>query len=295
MSPLPLLQVKKFSYAYPAPGGGSVDRWALEDISFEVHRGGSLAVMGPSGAGKSTLALAIMGIIPQSYGGRIRGRVQVDGLDTRSTTVVEVARRVGLVFENPESQFLMTRVEDEIAFGLENLALPPDDIQNRMDRVLATLGLSGFQSRTPRSLSGGEKQRVALAAILAMQPRLLVLDEPAARLDHEGTQGLRSALDNLRSGVETSLIIISNNSDWIARLTDHTMILNEGRQLRYGPTLDVLGDQKAMAAAGLKLPTTTLLSGGLSQAGIDLEIDSFESAPERISDWLIATSRERQS
>jgi energy-coupling factor transporter ATP-binding protein EcfA2 len=245
--------------------------------------------MGPTGAGKTTLALALLGIIPQSYGGRIRGRVLVEGLDTRDTPVSRIAGRLGLVFEDPESQFLMNSVEDEIAFGLENLALPADEIRRRINEILATLGIAGFEQRTPHGLSGGEKQRVALAAILAMRPRLLVLDEPAGRLDHAGVKALQSALDRWRGQTETGLIIISNDSDWVRRLADRVLILDAGRMVGLGGAESVLTDARAMAAAGLDLPSTARLTHHLRTAGIPLDFNSLETAADKISHWLTTT------
>ena len=161
-------------------------RPALRDVSFRVERGESLLVLGPSGCGKSTLALALNGLIPHSVEGEIRGTVWVNGLDTREASPARLAQTVGMVFQDPEAQFCMLTVEEEVAFGLENLAVPRAEMDARIEDALDAVGLLERRRERIDRLSGGQKQRLALACVLAMRPPVLVLDEPTAQLDPVG-------------------------------------------------------------------------------------------------------------
>lgn len=180
---MPIVEVRSLSYTYP----GST-KPTLTNVNFSVEEGEFILLTGPSGCGKTTLCRCLNGLIPNSYGGEFNGQVIVDGLVTTEHPVYEIAQHVGLVFQNPENELFCTSVEREVAFGPENLALPREEIRKRVEESLAMVGISHLRDKSPEELSGGEQQKVAIAALLAMKPKILVLDEPTANLDPASAQ-----------------------------------------------------------------------------------------------------------
>lgn len=254
-----MIEIEGLHYAYPALPNSGAAPWILQGVDLTVERGECVAVMGPTGAGKTTLALSLLGIVPQSFGGRIRGRVQVAGRDTRSTPVAELSRSAGLVFQDPETQFLASTVEDELAFGMESFGVPRQEMRRRIDRSLAQVGLSGQEARTPHDLSGGEMQRVAIAAVLAMEPEVLVLDEPTAHLDPQGEAEFFTLLDELRRS-DTTILLFSNNADRLGSLTDRVAVLADGRIQLEGSAPEVLAQTDRLKGFGLPVPQLAALS-----------------------------------
>lgn len=257
-----IVEVEDLWYAYPDLETEQ-SPWVLQGLSLRLAVGELVCLLGASGAGKSTLALALNGIVPQSTGGRIRGEVRIEGLDTKRTPVPELATRVGMVFQDPETQFLQTSVEAEVAFGLENLGLSPERIQQRMQEALRRVGLSGFEARAPQELSGGEKQRVAIAAVLAMAPRVLVLDEPTASLDPNGKRQVFEAIHQLRA--EHTVLVITQDCEWAADYADRVLVLSEGRLAVEGDPASVLTDVEQLAQLGLRGPQVSELAHCLNR------------------------------
>jgi len=207
-----LARVERLSFAYP--GGHS----ALEDVSLEIEPGELVVLLGPSGSGKSTLLRALAGLVPHFHGGRFSGSVTVAGLDSRKSRPADLAGTVATLFQDPEDQVVMTRVENEVAFGLENLGTRPAEIPGRARAALASVGASHLAGRAVAELSGGELQRVCLAATLALEPGLLLLDEPTSQLDPDAA---RSLLDLARSsGLDRGRIVLdaprARALDWLA-------------------------------------------------------------------------------
>ena len=200
---VPLLQAADVAYAYPQHGYG------LSPTSLRVAPGEAVHVAGRSGSGKSTLARCLCGLIPHLYHGALEGKVHVDGLPTRGTPLWQLADRAGLVFQNPAAQMLTVTVEQEIIFGLENLGLSRETIDQRVEAALTRFGLEGFRGRSPHTLSGGEQQKLALAAITARQPPILILDEPLSMLDSTASMQLVSHLADLTA--EAVRLIIPEN------------------------------------------------------------------------------------
>jgi len=250
----PILSVENLGYAYPALKPGQPPEWVLRGINLTVEEGEFLSIMGPTGMGKTTLCLALNGIVPHLTGGVIRGRVLVDGLDTRATPVAELARRVGLVFQDPETQIFNPSVEAEVAFGLENLGIPRAEMRTRIDHALTQVGMQAFAGSPPAYLSGGQKQRVAIAAILAMRPRVLVLDEPTANLDPAGKAEVLDAIAELRRSSGATVVFVSHESDFIAELSDRVVVLNEGSVALQGSPAEVFARTDELQAIGLQLP-----------------------------------------
>ena len=200
-SAAPAVRVNGLSYAYGVAG------YVLHDVSFSVPAGETVVVTGSSGCGKTTLCHCLTGLAPKALGGAMTGTVSILGDDIEPLAVPAVSKRIGMVFQDPDNQLVMTTVEDELAFGPENLAVEPEEIRRRVDRELGRFGLERFALRSPGELSGGEKRLVALAAVLTLDPPVLILDEPFAHLDERGRDRVRAAVLDLSASGRTLLIV----------------------------------------------------------------------------------------
>ena len=214
-----LASVDGLSFAYPGGGPG------VRDVSLELEAGEIVALLGPSGSGKSTLLRALAGLVPHFHGGRFSGRVEVAGLDTRTHGPAELAGVVASVFQDPEDQVVMTRVENEVAFGLENLGVAPSLIWPRTHAALAEVGAAHLAERRTVDLSGGELQRVCLASALALEPRLLLLDEPTSQLDATGADAFLAAVEQARCAV----VLSEQRVDRALAIADRVIMMEEGR------------------------------------------------------------------
>jgi energy-coupling factor transport system ATP-binding protein len=225
------------------------DRDAVSDLTLTVAAGEWVGVVGPTNAGKSTFCLVCMGLAPQFFGGRLQGRVSVFGRETRSVKVAERSAEVGLLFQNPFTQVsgARERVDEEIAFGPECHGLPVEEVDRRVQEAMGLVGLEGFAARHPMDLSGGQLQRLALAGLLAMRPRLLLLDEPTSQLDPAGTAAIFSVLADLhRRGV--TIVMVEQRLEKVSELCPRVLALAGGRLLADGPP-EAVFDQDAVAEA----------------------------------------------
>jgi len=210
------VEVRNLSVAYDGHG-------IIKEFSFTVDSGETVLLKGPSGCGKSTFLHAVCGLIPGSIPAEISGEILIFGQNIQELSVAERAREIGIVFQNPETQLFCDSVEDEIAFGLENLCVPPVEIGRRIDEVLALTGLEQYRRVSPKELSGGQKQLVVLAAVLALDPKILLLDEALAQLDDTGRQALTARLLALRGQGRT--LIMAGHDDELERLSDRVVDL----------------------------------------------------------------------
>jgi energy-coupling factor transporter ATP-binding protein EcfA2 len=226
----------------------------LGELSLSIRPGEFVLVTGPSGSGKSTLLRALAGLIPHSSLARMEGRVAVDGLDTRQHTLPVLAGHVGLVFQNPATQLFCLRVEEEVAFGPRNLGLPPDEVARRVEWALAAAGLEHLRGCRVNTLSDGEKQRLAIAAVLAMAPRILILDEPTSNLDLVSTRQVLSTLERLRRESST-VVIAEHKTGEVGRLADRVLILEKGQPVADGPPEEVFARQELLHRLGVRRPT----------------------------------------
>ena len=251
---------------------------ALVDLSFEITPGETVLVLGPSGSGKSTLTLCLDGLIPHLVEGDYVGQVVVAGLVVEDTPVHVLTQEAGLVFQDPDAQFCTLTVEDEIAFGLENLRHSSGDIEAAIDRALLSVGLAGYRRRHLATLSGGEKQRVALAAVLAMGPRLLVLDEPSANLDPRATAELFALLRGLAADQRHTMVIIEHKLDELMEWIDSVLVLDAAGRLLYrgDPAEAFYRNGGALARAGVWRPQTVELVEALREAGWDIPGDPVD-------------------
>ena len=245
---------------------------ALRNLTLQVGKGETLLVLGPSGSGKSSLALTLNGLIPHSVAELLEGAVRVQGLDTRDQPVSELAQKVGIVFQDPDSQFATMKVEDEIVFGLENLRLDPASMDAKVDLALSQVGMQHARHRPVHALSGGEKQRVALAALLAMQPEVLVFDEPTANLDSMGTQQVFALLAQLKARGQHTLVLIEHKLDELMHLVDRVAVLDpQGELLVQGEPRFVFEEHGAeLKRLGVWMPQVCLLAHALRQRGVTI-------------------------
>src|SRR5512142_1926770 len=229
---------------------------AINDISFEVHPGEILLIAGASGCGKTTLVRAVNGLIPRSYKGELNGRILVFGEDTAGWKLSQISQKVGTVLQDPERQILGTTVLHEVGFGLENLNLPRDEIFQRVDEALSLLKITHLRNRETFLLSGGEKQKVALAGVLAMRPRILLLDEPLASLDPASAQDSLDMVRKLADQGMTVLMVEHRVEDVLRIRPDRVMFLTDGR-IRY------LGEPNGLSKAvnyhEVKLPAKDIV------------------------------------
>jgi energy-coupling factor transport system ATP-binding protein len=243
------------------------------DVSFEVAPGEVVLLLGPSGSGKSTLALSFNGLVPQDVPARMSGTVEAGGQDAATTPVPRMATRVGMVFQDPDAQLVTGTVFDEVAFGPENLRVPVADVLARTETALRRTGLWDRRDDNPDRLSGGGRQRLAIAAALALDAPVLVLDEPTANLDPRGIEDVYAALGDLVAAGDRAIVLIEHNLDAAIDLVDRVVVLDvEGRVFADGPVDDVLrGRAEELLALGVWLPTSALAALQLRRAGYALD------------------------
>lgn len=241
---------------------------ALLDVDLELRDGEVLGVAGASEAGKTTLCLVVSGLAPRTVGGRIRGRVTLDGEDVDAWPMHRLSQRVGISFQNPATQLSLVTdtVFEEIAFGPMNLALPRDEVLERTFAALELMRIENLAERDPRRLSGGQQQLVAMAGLLAMRPEHLVLDEPTAQLDPAGTRLVADAIARL-AGDGGSILVAEQKTDLLASICARTLVLDGGRVALEGRTADVLADA-TLGALGVAEPSAVRLGRAAAEAGV---------------------------
>jgi cobalt transport protein ATP-binding subunit len=236
--PEPVLELVDVRYRYPT----GTD--ALRGVTLAIDPGQRVGLVGPNGAGKSTLLLAIAGFLPA------QGTVRVGGHTLTRSTVRDVRRHLGLVFQSPDDQLFMSRIADDVAFGPVNMGLDDAEVSARVHESLASVGLKGYEDRQPFHLSVGEKRRAALATVLAMRPQILILDEPSANLDPRGRRRLIELLKSLPS----TYLVIGHDLDLILDVCGRTVLMDAGQVVADGPSAAILSDVGLLEAHGLELP-----------------------------------------
>ncbi|PKQ28039.1 MAG: ABC transporter [Candidatus Anoxymicrobium japonicum] len=261
-----MVEIENLSYWYPRR-----DVPALSDVSLRVSPGEFILLVGASGSGKSTLCRAVNGLVPHFYGGRIAGKVKVAGTDTATTDVRDLARVVGMVFQDPESQLISENPVAEVAFGLENIGLEPQQIRKRVEEVLASLRLSPLRDRRVSELSGGEKQKVALASVLAMHPRIIVLDEPTSQLDPISAEEFLSTLKSLNDELGLIVILAEHRVERCFHFADRVVALDGGTVVFAGESAEMASWSKGKQWTLLPPITRLFLDGEENKAPLTVK------------------------
>jgi cobalt/nickel transport system ATP-binding protein len=238
----PALEIRNLSYAYPD------GKEALKGISFCVEEGACVGLIGPNGSGKSTLLLHLNGVLPERLDPT--SRIVVSGIPLSPRTLTQIRRQVGLLFQDPDDQLFCPTVFEDVAFGPKQFGVPPDEIREVVEMTLKKVGLAGFGDRSPHHLSGGEKQRVCLAGILACKPGTLALDEPTNNLDPRGKRELKELLRT----IPATKIIASHDLELVVDLCERTIILDDGLIIADGSTIELLSNEQLMIEHGLEKP-----------------------------------------
>jgi len=260
-----IIETKNLTYTYP-----SATKPSIRDVSLTVEKGEFVILTGPSGCGKTTLCRCFNGLIPHFYTGQLEGELTVAGLKVIERSIYEMAQRVGLVFQNPENQLFALSVEKDVAFGLENLGVPRDEMRKRVDWALQTTGIEELRERAPHELSGGQQQRVAIACVLAMQPDIMVFDEPTSFLDPLGAQRIFEVINQLNKKLGVTVILVEHRLDLASKYADHVVIMDDGKIALNGSPREIFNSETARLI-GVGIPKATLLWQLLQENGITLE------------------------
>lgn len=221
---MPIIEIKNLSFRYAGN-----EKWALEKVNLTIEEGEFVLIAGPTGCGKSTLLKCINGLIPNIYSGRYEGSVRVMNLDPGVTPPYIMSQYVGMVLQNPEIQLFSLSVERDIAFALENIGLERSEIIKRVDKVLQVLGIEEIRHQSPYELSGGQKQKVAIASVLALEPRVLLLDEPTSSLDPKSAKSIIELLENLRKSEKLTIIITEHRLDLLLQYITRIVVMDSGK------------------------------------------------------------------
>ena len=281
-----IIQTEGLRFAYAEEG--AVNPFVLDGVSLDIEEGSFVAVLGHNGSGKSTLAKHLNAILLPSG-----GKVYVDGIDTADEDkLLDIRRTVGMVFQNPDNQIVANVVEEDVAFALENLGVPPAEIRRRVDDALKAVGMYEYREHAPHLLSGGQKQRVAIAGVIAMAPRCIVLDEPTAMLDPVGRREVLDTVKKLNREKGVTVVLITHHMDEAAQ-ADRLVVMTKGRVIADGPPRQVFQDVEGLRSVGLTVPDTTQLLWELRQEGLDVPLDALsdEECAQALCQLLNAASK----
>ena len=286
----PFIKIDRLSYLYEDSTADSAP--ALNDVSLEINEGEFVAILGHNGSGKSTLAkLLNMILVPTS------GKIIIDGMDITAEDltdddVLSVRKKMGMVFQNPDNQLVATIVEDDVAFGLENLGVPSAEIRERVDKALSDLGMLEYAKHEPHRLSGGQKQRVAIAGVIAMSPKCIIFDESTAMLDPLGRKEVMNSVIKLNREKNITVVMITHYMDEAA-MADRIVVLNDGSKLIEGTPSEVFEREELLVECGLAIPQCTEFVHRLRESGIKLdgECTSFEDCVELIASSLLKNNK----
>ena len=263
-----ILETKDLHFRYDEEEGPSPV--VLDGVDLQIEEGTFVAVLGHNGSGKSTLAKHMNAILLPTG-----GKVYVDGMDTADEAkLLDIRRTVGMVFQNPDNQIVANVVEEDVAFAPENLGVPPEEIRRRVDDALKAVGMYEYREHAPHLLSGGQKQRVAIAGVIAMQPRCIVLDEPTAMLDPIGRAEVLKTIKQLNRTSGVTVVLITHHMDEAAQ-ADRLVVMSKGKVIADGVPRDVFKQVEKLKEVGLTVPETTELLWELQKAGVDVSLDAL--------------------
>ena len=264
-----IIITEALTYAYK-PQEGELPKIVLDGVDLEIEKGTFVAVLGHNGSGKTTLAKHFNAILLPSG-----GRVLVGGMDTQDEDLLlDIRRRVGMVFQNPDNQIVANVVEEDVAFAPENLGVPPAEIRRRVDEALKTVGMYEYRTHAPHLLSGGQKQRIAIAGVLAMRPECIVFDEPTAMLDPVGRESVVDIIRGLRDSRSVTVVLITHHMDETID-ADRVIVMSSGKILMDGAPREVFKNVEELRATGLDVPETVGILYELDEAGFNLRLDAL--------------------
>ena len=271
----PVIEIKNLTFHYQLQ-----ETPALKNINLTIYEGEYVAILGLNGAGKTTLQLCINGVIPNMIYGDFEGDVLVNGLNTQEYPTRELAKIVGVVFDNPEFQLTQTSVAEEVALGLENLGIPTEEMHPIIDEALEIVGMDGLQERSPFALSGGQQQRLAIASALAMKPEIFVMDEPTSNIDPIGKEEVIAVAAKLNKEKHMTVILAEHEVEVIAQFADHVVVIHEGEIVLDGTPNEVFSQVETLEKIGLRPPQVTEFAYKLDhEYGVDIK-----EYPVRIDD-----------
>jgi len=254
-----LIEFRDVSFRY-----GEDKPWVLKNCSFEIYEDEWVAIIGHNGSGKSTIAKLLNGLLfPQN------GEIFIDGKKVNEDSVWDIRRDVGMVFQNPDNQFVGATVQDDVAFGMENRGIPREEMIKRIDETLHAVGMQDYNLTEPHRLSGGQKQRVAIAGVLAISPKVLILDEATAMLDPSGRKEIMQTVSSLQEREGLALITITHDLKEVAQ-ADRVIVMNQGELWDEGTSREIFTKKDALRSIGLDVPFVTILADELKQAGASL-------------------------
>ncbi|GAA2973872.1 energy-coupling factor transporter ATPase [Lentilactobacillus parakefiri] len=267
-----IIQIKNISFNYP-------DQERLfTNFSMNIHEGEWTAIIGQNGSGKSTLARLIDGLIVLKS-----GQIVVDGLTVNDENIFDIRNKIGMVFQNPEDQFVGATVEDDVAFGLENRQIPREKMQQIVENSLKQVGMWDFRDRIPANLSGGQKQRVAIAGIIALSPKIIILDEATSMLDPRGRQEILKLVDKIKHDNDLTVISITHDIDEAAG-ADQVIVVNKGKVVEADQPDKIFGDINKLTSIGLSAPFTSELLSALRKRGVDSPSQYLND--QRLITWI---------
>ncbi|MDR1655083.1 MAG: ATP-binding cassette domain-containing protein [Treponema sp.] len=258
-----MVSIRNLKFRYR---GGSRD--ALSSVNLEAPDGDFIGIIGPSGAGKTTLTYAVNGVVPHHFPGDFYGEVNINGLDSIDAGSEELARHVGSVFQDIDAQMAASVVEDEILFGLENFGVPHTDIPGRLEEALCAAGIENLRDRSLSSLSGGQKQKVAIAAITALRPSIIVLDEPTGELDPASSRRVFEFLRKLNTEQGISIIIVEQKIMLLCEFAKRLAVMDRGKLILEGSVAEVLQEGERLEEAGVNIPRVSTLARRLKAGGV---------------------------
>ena len=263
-----IIETEKLTFAYT--GADGVAPYVLDGVDLKIEAGSFVAILGHNGCGKSTLAKHMNAILLPSG-----GKVYVDGMDThQEEAALDIRRTVGMVFQNPDNQIVASIVEEDVAFAPENLGIEPREIRRRVNEALDSVGMRDYAEHAPHLLSGGQKQRIAIAGVIAMRPRCIVLDEPTAMLDPKGREEVMATIRRLNRESGVTVVLITHHMDEAAQ-ADRLVVMDEGRIIADGTPKEVFQHVDGLRQAGLTVPETVGLLHELRRAGLDVALDAL--------------------
>ncbi|WP_060681359.1 energy-coupling factor ABC transporter ATP-binding protein [Virgibacillus halodenitrificans] len=254
-----LIEFRDVSFRY-----GEEQPWVLRNCSFEIYEGEWVAIIGHNGSGKSTIAKLINGLLfPQ------KGEILIDGQQVNEETIWDIRKEVGMVFQNPDNQFVGTTVQDDVAFGMENRGTPREEMVTRIEETLSAVGMEDYRFTEPHRLSGGQKQRVAIASVLAISPKVLILDEATAMLDPKGRTEIMRTVSNVQNKEDLSLITITHDLQEVVQ-ADRVIVMNKGEIWDRATPREIFSKKDSLREIGLDVPFVAILADELKETGINL-------------------------